>query len=162
MPKPSSAPFLVLSLAWLRHSTCAIAWVGSRPAVRRGIVNRLDREPTSLTAAEIAQLTAQLHIHHDRLVGSLERGADGTKPVDLDEPIGRLSRIDALAQREMNDAGRRAQLQELTQVKLALEAMDAGEYGLCRACDEPIAFRRLLARPFATICVRCKSERERR
>lgn len=122
----------------------------------------LDREPTSLTEHEIAQLTAQLHAHRDRLAKSVARGADGTKPVDLDEPIGRLSRIDALAQREMNEAGRRTQQRELTQVKLALEAMEAGEYGLCRECDEPISFRRLLARPFSTICVRCKSEREKR
>lgn len=119
-------------------------------------------EPTELTDAEVAKLRALLIEHGDRLEESLRQGADGTKPVDLDEPIGRISRIDALAQREMNEAGRRAQQQELASVKLALEAIEDGEYGMCKACDGPIGFRRLQARPFSTICIRCQSERERR
>ena len=119
-------------------------------------------EPTELTDAEVAKLRALLIAHGDRLEESLRQGADGTKPVDLDEPIGRISRIDALAQREMNEAGRRAQQQELAAVKLALEAMQDGEYGVCKACDGPIGFRRLQARPFSTICIACQSERERR
>ena len=122
----------------------------------------LANEPDELTDAEVAKLQAQLVEHGKRLEESLRQGADGTKPVDLDEPIGRLSRIDALAQREMNEAGRRAQRQELAQVKLALEAIEADEYGLCKACDGPIGFRRLQARPFSTICIACQSERERR
>ncbi|MBL4684740.1 MAG: TraR/DksA C4-type zinc finger protein [Nannocystaceae bacterium] len=121
----------------------------------------MDREPDPLTDEQIARLGAALRAHHERLESSLARGAAGTKPVDLDEPIGRLSRIDALAQREMNDAGRRTQQAELTQVKLALEAIEAGEYGVCRACDESIRFQRLQARPFSTVCIRCQSERER-
>lgn len=110
----------------------------------------------------MARLRALLIEHGDRLEESLRQGADGTKPVDLDEPIGRISRIDALAQREMNEAGRRAQQRELAAVKLALEAMEDGVYGVCKACDGPIGFRRLQARPFSTICIACQSERERR
>lgn len=121
----------------------------------------VDRQPEELTEAEVAQLSDQLAEHGRRLEASLQRGEDGTKPVDLDEPIGRLSRMDALAQREMNEAGRRTQQQELVSVKLALEAIEAGEYGLCRTCDEPIGFRRLHARPFSAVCLRCQGERER-
>lgn len=122
---------------------------------------RLERPPQDLSEAEIAQLGELLHAHEQRLEASLQRSAAGAAPVDLDEPIGRLSRIDALAQREINAASRRTQQQELTQVKLAVEALAAGEYGRCRACDESIGYRRLRARPFATICVRCQSTRER-
>ncbi|MEM6994849.1 MAG: TraR/DksA family transcriptional regulator [Myxococcota bacterium] len=122
----------------------------------------MDSGTDALSDAQIELLAARLREHAQRLQVSLDRAADGTKPVDLDEPIGRLSRMDALAQREMNEAGRRTQQAELAQAKLALEAIEAGEYGLCRACDEPIGFRRLQARPFSTVCLRCQSERERR
>ena len=128
----------------------------------RGYPAALPVEPEELTDAEVQKLRALLLEHGDRLEESLRQGADGTKPVDLDEPIGRISRIDALAQREINEAGRRAQQQELASVKLALEAIEDGEYGMCKACDGPIGFRRLQARPFSTICIACQSERERR
>jgi DnaK suppressor protein len=81
--------------------------------------------------------------------------------VDLDEPIGRLSRMDAIAQREVSKAGRRQQTLQLSEVRAALSAVDAGEYGLCRSCDEPIGYRRLAAQPHAPVCLRCQAERER-
>lgn len=118
-------------------------------------------EPEELTDAEIEILRTSLREQEARLVDAMEAGADGTKPVDLDEPIGRVSRIDALAQREMNEAGRRAQKQQLAEVRMALEAIEAGEYGLCRMCDGPIGFRRLKARAFTPLCLTCQSERER-
>lgn len=119
-------------------------------------------EPEELTEAELETLRVQLEDQERRLVAAMAAGAEGTKPVDLDEPIGRVSRIDALAQREMNEAGRRAQKQQLTDVRMALEAMSDGSYGECRVCDGPIGFRRLAARPFTPLCLACQSERERR
>jgi len=38
----------------------------------------------------------------------------------------------------------------------ALDRMDAGDYGVCLACDEPIAEKRLLALPWARYCVSCQ------
>ncbi len=118
-------------------------------------------EPEELTDAEVEILRTTLQEQETRLVTAMDAGVDGTKPVDLDEPIGRLSRIDALAQREMNEAGRRAQKQQLTEVRMALEAIEGGEFGLCRMCDGPIGFRRLKARPFTPLCLACQSEREK-
>ena len=110
---------------------------------------------------ELETLRVELVAQELRLVAAMNAGVDGTKPVDLDEPIGRLSRIDALAQREMNDAGRRAQKQQLAEVRMALDAMKAEAYGECRSCDGPIGFRRLRARPFTPICLTCQSAREK-
>lgn len=118
-------------------------------------------EPDELSDLEIETLRVELVAQRQRLVTAMDAGADGTKPVDLDEPIGRLSRIDALAQREMNNAGQRAQKQQLAEVRMALDAVEAGEYGECRACDGPIGFRRLRARPFTPMCLSCQSAREK-
>jgi DnaK suppressor protein len=41
----------------------------------------------------------------------------------------------------------------LEEVRHALERLDAGDYGLCEACGEPIPEGRLEARPWATTCV---------
>jgi DnaK suppressor protein len=50
---------------------------------------------------------------------------------------------------------------ELDQVNQALARLDAGEYGECTSCGEPIADARLKALPYATLCIQCAEESER-
>ena len=50
---------------------------------------------------------------------------------------------------------------ELDHVNQALARLDAGEYGLCTDCEEPIAEARLKALPYATLCIQCAEEAER-
>jgi RNA polymerase-binding transcription factor len=45
---------------------------------------------------------------------------------------------------------------QLRLVKEALDRMDAGEYGVCLACEEPIAEKRLKALPWARYCLHCQ------
>lgn len=48
----------------------------------------------------------------------------------------------------------------LSKIKHALERMNAGEYGVCESCGQAITFKRLMARPVATLCIDCKTEAE--
>ena len=45
---------------------------------------------------------------------------------------------------------------QLRLVEEALDRLDAGDYGICLACDEPIAEKRLRALPWARYCVACQ------
>ncbi|MEX1364241.1 MAG: TraR/DksA C4-type zinc finger protein [Nannocystaceae bacterium] len=116
--------------------------------------------PEELTSAERDELRTELRRLEQQLQGAIDLSAEEAAPVDLQTPIGRLSRIDAIAQREISQAGRRQQAQQLGQVRTALAALDDDDFGRCRLCDEPIGFRRLRARPFSTICLRCQAARE--
>ncbi len=49
----------------------------------------------------------------------------------------------------------------LRDVRVALEALERGEYGVCADCEEPISTRRLEVLPWAQLCVRCQDARER-
>ena len=120
---------------------------------------RMDEE---LTAAQIADLRRALEALQVELTASLESASEGAKIVDLDQPIGRVSRIDAIQQQKMAEASKAKQQLRLGQVRQALSAVESGDYGLCRSCDEPIAFRRLRARPESPLCLRCQGGRERR
>jgi DnaK suppressor protein len=51
---------------------------------------------------------------------------------------------------------------ELAQIEKALSLIDEGEYGKCEECGDPIAIERLKALPFATTCVACKRDQERK
>jgi RNA polymerase-binding protein DksA len=48
----------------------------------------------------------------------------------------------------------------LQEVADALRRMDEGSYGACEECDQPIAFERLEALPWARTCVRCQARLE--
>lgn len=48
----------------------------------------------------------------------------------------------------------------LLQIDDALRRMDAGTYGLCEGCGEPIEAERLEAIPYATLCMECKRREE--
>lgn len=45
----------------------------------------------------------------------------------------------------------------VVEIDAAIGRVDAGAYGLCTACGQPIPEPRLEALPEATLCVRCKT-----
>lgn len=45
----------------------------------------------------------------------------------------------------------------LHDIEKALENIEAGTYGVCRYCNEPIDEKRLLARPSSSACIACKN-----
>jgi len=45
---------------------------------------------------------------------------------------------------------------QLRMVDEALERLDAGDYGICLACEEAVAPKRLLAVPWARYCIKCQ------
>jgi DnaK suppressor protein len=49
----------------------------------------------------------------------------------------------------------------LAQAERALARIEAGTYGVCESCGEPIGKARLQAFPRATLCVACKQREER-
>ena len=50
----------------------------------------------------------------------------------------------------------------LEQTEKALARIDAGSYGVCESCGQPIGKARLIAFPRAVLCVTCKQREERR
>jgi RNA polymerase-binding protein DksA len=50
----------------------------------------------------------------------------------------------------------------LSDIDAALKRIDEGTYGTCTNCGKQIAEERLEARPWATLCIDCQRERERR
>jgi len=83
-------------------------------------------------------------------------------PVDLGEPIGRLSRMDAIQQQQMARATRDALETRRQQVAAALAAVEPGDYGSCRRCKESIDAARLRVRPESPLCLDCQRDLERR
>lgn len=91
----------------------------------------------------------------------LASGEDATRPVTLDQQsVGRVSRIDAIQQQQMAIANQQQARQLLKRIELAIQRIEAGEYGACTHCGEPITFARMQAQPFASLCIGCQSVSE--
>jgi len=115
-----------------------------------------------LTTSQTAELKDVLSNLKAELEALLVLSKDATKTVELDQPIGRVSRIDAIQQQKMASTNRRNAEIRLLQVKAALAAFDVDEYGDCKQCEEPIGYDRLKARPEAPLCLVCQSRIEAR
>ena len=112
----------------------------------------LTPEQVSTFRAELIQLKAELE-------SLLALSSASSDVVELDQPIGRVSRIDAIGQQQMARASRSRNKLRLRQVEAALRR-DPEEYGICLRCDEPIGYGRLSVRPEAPFCVTCQSQTE--
>jgi RNA polymerase-binding protein DksA len=50
----------------------------------------------------------------------------------------------------------------LAEIEAALKRVEEGTYGICANCGKPVAVDRLDALPWATLCIDCQRDRERR
>lgn len=81
---------------------------------------------------------------------------EAAKPVQLEESIGRLSRMDAIQQQQVALNSKKQILNNLEQVEQALNRLEEGEFGICLICEEEIDERRLKAKPEAPFCISCQ------
>jgi DnaK suppressor protein len=78
-----------------------------------------------------------------------------SRPVSLDQPIGRLSRMDSMANQAISGQRLTDSKRTLMRLERALDRVDHDHFGVCAECGEDIAAGRLLIMPEATQCVDC-------
>ena len=85
----------------------------------------------------------------------IEEYKELTKPIPPSDAIGRVSRMDAINNKSVNEAALR-QAEKLRQgLHRAIKRLDDERFGLCNGCGKPIPIGRLLLMPGAISCVRC-------
>ncbi len=118
------------------------------------------------TADEVAAVREALNSERDEMLQSIaESEADlaelmtegidgaGRDPADVGSSNFERDQNLSLHQNHRN---------KLAQTEQALKMLDAGTYGRCENCGQPIGKLRLRAFPRATMCVACKQRQERR
>jgi len=81
-------------------------------------------------------------------------------PVSPDNAIGRLTRMEAINSKSINEAAFSKAKNTRFLLEKALREIDSDGFGLCQNCEEPIAFARLMAMPETTLCITCASRQE--
>lgn len=83
-----------------------------------------------------------------------------TQPVEPDVAIGRLTRMDAIGNKSINEAALREARNKLARLERALKMIDRPGFGICMECEEPIPVGRLMVMPESDMCVECAEEAE--
>jgi DnaK suppressor protein len=78
-----------------------------------------------------------------------------TQPISPDNAIGRLTRMDAINSKSINEAALNKAKQTLSKMEGALTMINDPDFGLCRECEDPIPFARLMIVPESNLCVQC-------
>jgi DnaK suppressor protein len=78
-----------------------------------------------------------------------------THPVSPDNAIGRLTRMEAINSKSINEAALNKAKQTLSKMERALMMIDNPDFGLCQECEEPIPLARLMIVPESGLCVQC-------
>jgi DnaK suppressor protein len=120
----------------------------------------------TLTAADRTRIESILHARRTALRAEVKAQMEGSGD---ERVVGLRNRLDetddwavADALAELDIAGLRHALSELTDVDAALARLSGNAYGECADCGEPIAPARLAAYPTATRCIECQQAHEAR
>jgi DnaK suppressor protein len=77
------------------------------------------------------------------------------KPIAPDCSLGRLTRLEAMGEQDVNNKILDESRVKLTRLKNALLRIDKPMFGICIECEEEIGFGRMSIRPESVRCVEC-------
>lgn len=118
----------------------------------------------STSAPLIDQLTMQLRAQRLLLATQLRQrlhGGDNQQELALSNYFA--AQDDAAEASQLSDidvAQLGHELSELKAIDLALHRIASGSFGSCACCGEAIAPERLLAQPYASLCLSCQKASE--
>ena len=78
-----------------------------------------------------------------------------TKPISPSDAIGRVSRMDAINNKSINEASLRQAELKLNKLYIVYAKIDDPDFGMCGKCKQPIPVGRILIRPESLLCVNC-------
>jgi len=85
----------------------------------------------------------------------IETLQEKVKPIAPDCSLGRLTRLEAMGEQDVNNKILDESRLTLTRLKNALLRIDKPMFGICIECEEEIGLQRMLIRPESVRCVTC-------
>ena len=85
----------------------------------------------------------------------IEQLRDATQPISPDKGLGRLTRLEAMQDKGVNEAALQRLQDESARLHNALVNIMRPDFGQCSNCGEEIAIERMQALPASTLCMDC-------
>lgn len=108
----------------------------------------------AILVEEIEVHRQEVQVAEQELDDLLRASTDGAGDDQADAGSKTAERVHEIALAANSRAG-------LAQAEHALEQLEAGTYGICENCGNPIGKLRLQARPRATLCMTCQEKQDR-
>ena len=86
---------------------------------------------------------------------TIEEYKQTTQPIAPDNAIGRVSRMDAINNKSVAEAGLKKGKEKLNKLEFALSKVNSEEFGICHRCGGDIPLGRLALMPQSLFCVKC-------
>ena len=118
------------------------------PPIDQEFINKMEASLTALKSEIVDNLVASSQDFKEIMEGMDSKDLVDTASDDIDRRM-----IEAIGSQE---------LKRLKLIESAITRIKQGKYGHCIKCSKRIPQERLIAIPYALMCIECKSEEERR
>jgi len=112
-----------------------------------------------MTQTEKESLKKKIIRDIEALQKQIETLQEKAKPIAPDCSLGRLTRMEAMAEQEVSQKILDESTRRLTRLQNALSRIDKPMFGICIECEEPIGMGRMEIRPESVRCVACANEK---
>ena len=85
----------------------------------------------------------------------IEEYKEMSGPVEPDDAIGRITRMDAINNKSVTEASLRQAEEKLKNLNRVMDKFGTKEFGICLKCGSQIPVGRILFRPESLYCVNC-------
>lgn len=97
----------------------------------------------------------KLVLKYHKLKRDIEELKDLTQPEAPDCAVGRVSRMDAINNRSVNEATLRKKKLQLSNIEIALKEIEQENFGQCIKCGKSIQIERIMLMPESKVCIDC-------
>lgn len=108
-----------------------------------------------MTTDQISTIKRNIEEEIEKTVLSISNYTELTKPIAPENAIGRISRMDAINNKSINEEALKKAKHKLVNLKVALLNINDPDFGVCHKCNHPIPIGRILLMPQSRFCVHC-------
>ncbi len=133
--------------------------VNKRTKVKGLLKAKSYRQRTKMTSEEKSKIKTEIEEKIKLTKNKIISLKEQTKPIPPDSALGRLTRMDAIQQKSLNEESLRKAEQDLHNSENTLKLIDNEHFGICVKCKQTIPIGRILLVPESKLCVPCANQR---
>ena len=100
-----------------------------------------------MTSKELKKIKIVINQEIEKTKISISNYEELTKPIAPENAIGRVSRMDAINNKSVNETALKKAQQKLKNLQIALSNLNDSGFGVCGKCNNPIPIGRIMLMP---------------
>ena len=109
----------------------------------------------SMKAKDREDVIERIRAEIDKTAKEIIELKELTKPISPENAIGRVSRMDAINNKSINENRLRTAETKLRKLQHSLQKSNDKNFGICARCSGDIQLGRLMLLPESNYCIRC-------